>query len=92
MWYHLVQIGEELLARVVPRRLREVQIEELASEIVGYARLNATNGHGDALIEVHEVAFRLRETPDHVRQSLRLLQKKGIATKTRSRNHWKLAA
>jgi len=89
MWHFLVQTTDELLAKII-RRLPE-QTEGLASEIVEYARLNAT-GHGDALIEVHDVAFRLRESPRHVRQSLRLLRRKGIAKKTRSVDFWKVAA
>ena len=64
---------------------------ELAFEIVAYGRLKAT-GRGGVLIEVPEVANRLRESPRHVRQSLRLLEMTGVAKKTHSKNLWKLAA
>lgn len=67
------------------------QLEQLASEIVEYGRMNAM-GPGIVVIEVLDVAYRLRESPRHVRQSLRLLEMKGIAKKTNFKDYWRLSA
>jgi len=64
---------------------------ELAFEIRAFARMRAI-GSGDVLLEVPEVACRLRESPRRVRQSLRLLEANGIAEKTPSKDHWRVAA
>ena len=77
-------IKDRLLARRQP-----ALTEQLAHEIIEYGRMKAA-GPGDILIEVPDLAFRLRESPRDVRQSLRLLEKKGIAKETRSKDHWEL--
>ena len=88
MWERLSKIRAELRARGVRQEAMTVR---LASEIVEYARLNA-DGPGKILIEVPDLAYRLRESTSQVRRSLRLLEMKRIAKKTNSRNHWLLSA
>ena len=88
----LGRIGEitaDLLARVIHRPQRKAWREQLAREIIEYGRMNAI-GPGDILIEVPEVAFRLRESPRDVRQALHLLELSGIAKRTSSKDYWKL--
>jgi len=81
-----------LLARVIPRPQQpQARTEQLAREIVEYARMNAITP-GDVLIDVPQVAYRLRESPRDVHQSLCLLQMEGIAKRTHSKDHWKLTA
>jgi hypothetical protein len=94
MFYRLRGLIAELLEALLeaffggqPREQRE----QLACEIVDYGRMN-TEIPDTILIEVPEVAFRLRESPRHIRQSLRLLELKGIAYKTHSKDHWRLSA
>ena len=65
--------------------------EELAREIVEYGRMNAEIP-GIIVIEVPEAARRLRESPRHIRKSLRLLQEKGVAHQTHHEDYWKLSA
>ena len=91
----LGHLGKEmagLLARVIRGRQGEARaekLERLALEIVEYGRMNATDP-GDILIEVPEASFRLRESPHDVRESLCLLQMKGIAKRTSCKDYWKL--
>jgi hypothetical protein len=85
----LGKITADLLAGVTRRRQPKARAEQLASEIVEYGRMNVT-GSGEILIEVYDVAFRLRESPRDVRQALCLLQVKGIALRTSSKDCWKL--
>ncbi len=47
---------------------------------------------GEFIIEVPDIAHRFRERLRNVRQSLYLLETKGIAHKTDSKDHWKLTA
>jgi hypothetical protein len=79
-----------LLERVLPRQ-SSVPIEELAEEIVAFSRMRAVNGK-PVVIELQELAFHFRETPRHVREALLWLETMGKATKTSSRDHWKIAA
>jgi hypothetical protein len=44
-----------------------------------------SNGRNDFLIEVPLVAYHMRETPRHVRQSLRLLEMKESRSELRQR-------
>ena len=67
------------------------QTEQLASEIVEYGRMN-TEIPGVILIDVPEVACRLRESPRHIRQALRLLEIKGTAHETSTEDMWRLSA
>jgi len=64
---------------------------ELAFEIIAFGRMRAF-GQKTVVIEVPEVADHLRESPRHIRQSLRLLELAGVAKPTPSKDHWKLAA
>src|ERR1700741_3941942 len=66
-------------------------VEQLAFEIVDYARMNAPV-LGTVIVEVPEIAFRLRESRFNVRRGLRLLEMKGVARKTSSKDHWRLTA
>ena len=85
----LERITAELLARVIRRPQLKARAEQIAWDIVEYGRMNAV-GPGEILIVVSDVAFRLRESPRDVRQALCLLQMKGIAQRTSSKDHWKL--
>jgi hypothetical protein len=66
-------------------------MEQLAWEIVEYGRMN-TPVPGLILIDVPEVANRLRESPHHIRRSLKLLEMKGIAHETDTDDLWRLSA
>jgi len=81
----------DLFARIRNDPQERLRTVALATEIIEFARMRS-NDRGSVLIEVPEVAYHLRETPRHVRQSLRLLEIKGIAKPTPSKDHWKLVA
>ena len=81
-----------LIDRVAPLgwgRRSQAESANLAREIVEYGQMNAS-GAKVVVIEVGEVAFRLREPARAVRQSLRLLEAEGMAERTNSKDHWKL--
>jgi len=63
----------------------------LATEIIEFGRMRS-NDRNHILIEVPLVAYHMRETPHHIRRSLRLLEMKGIAKRTKSKDHWELIA
>ena len=90
MLYRLRNIIAELLEGFFGNSSTQ-ETEELADEIVEYGRMNAP-APGIILIDVPEVACRLRESPRRIRRSLRLLETKGIAHETRSHDLWKLSA
>ena len=90
MLYRLRDVIEELLEAFFGGQPPE-RTEELAREIIEYGRMN-TKVPGIILIEVPEAARRLRESPRHIRKSLRLLRVKGMAHRTRDQNHWRLSA
>jgi hypothetical protein len=85
----LEKYKDELLARVIRRPPPKARAEQLAWEIVEYGRMNVSSS-GEILVEVPDVAFRLRESPRDVRQALCLLQGKGIAQRIDSKDCWKL--
>jgi hypothetical protein len=91
MWERLKLLREELLDTLLSRRLPKKKAEELALEILEYGRMNAPSP-GEFIVEVPDIAHRLRERPRNVRQSLHLLETKGIAHKTASKDYWKLTA
>jgi hypothetical protein len=81
----------KLFARVRGNPLDPVRTWELATEIVDFAHMRST-GTKDVVVAVPELAFHMREKPRHVQQSLRLLETKGKAKRTTSKDHWKLTA
>jgi hypothetical protein len=85
----LEKYKDELLARVIRRPPPTTRADQLAWEIVEYGRMNVISS-GEILIEVPDVAFRLRESPRDVRHALGLLQGKGIAQRIDSKDCWKL--
>jgi hypothetical protein len=89
MLYRLCQMIDQLLSGVFRRKQPKAGTEQLASEIVEYGRMNSPRP-GLIIVEVPEVAYRLRESPRNVRRSLRLLQSRGIAKKIVAKDHWKL--
>jgi hypothetical protein len=94
-WRTLLYRCRELVAEVVSIVLRhkepEEHVEQLASELVDYAHMN-TPVPGVVVVYVPEIAYRLRESTFSVRRGLRLLEKKGIARRTNSKDFWKLSA
>jgi len=80
----------EWLNAVFPRQPKD-RTEDLATEILEFGRMRLEGGR-TVIIEVPQVAYHLRETPRHIRQSLRLLEAKGVAKRTPSKDHWKLTA
>jgi len=91
LWGGLRETASMFLDKILGRNSGVLQLE-FACEIVEFGRMRATT-HGEVvIIEVPEVAYHFRESPRHVRQSLQLLEMKGIAKRTRSRDHWRLIA
>lgn len=90
MLYRLRRLIAEWLEAFFGDQLPE-RTEQLAGEIVEYGRMN-TPVPGIIVIDVREVADRLREPPHLIRRSLRLLEMKGIAHETDSEDVWKLSA
>ena len=82
----------EFLAVLFGRRASAGLSEEIAVEIVGYGRMTAKYRPGPVIVVVPELALRLRESSRHVRQSLELLEKQGLARRTPDKNCWKLTA
>jgi hypothetical protein len=66
-------------------------IEELARSAIGYGRIRLEVGsrHG-VVVEVEELAFRLRETRRAVSEALVLLESQGRAERTKQNERWRL--
>jgi hypothetical protein len=66
-------------------------IEELARSVMGYGRirLDARSKHG-VVVEVEDLAFRLRETRRAVTEALVLLENQGRAERTKQNGRWRL--
>ena len=82
---------DKIAIRLLDRHRRPEATADLAFQIVEFGRMRAVD-RKPVFIEVPLVAFHLQESPRHVRQSLRFLQKAGIIKATRSKNHWRLVA
>ena len=81
----------ELLAEAFVGDLSEKHSQELATEIVEYGRMNPI-APDIVIVNVWVVAHRLRASPRHVRQSLRLLEERGAAHRTHVKDEWELSA
>lgn len=90
-WGRLREMASTFLDKILGRNSEALQLE-LACEIVEFGRMRTTTYGEVVIIEVPEVAYHFRESPRHVRQSLRLLEVKGVARRTTSPDHWRLIA
>lgn len=66
-------------------------IEELARSVVDYGRIRLdARARNDVVVEVEELAFRLRETRRSVAEALFLLESRGRAQRTEENGRWRL--
>jgi hypothetical protein len=95
---------QELLRRLVDvlkrasgmeQRLPPKELHQLAEAIIDYGRIEAQEGCSaspplSVIVEVRELAYRFRETPDTIKDALMLLREMGRAEHVHRHGYWKL--
>jgi len=73
------------------RSYQNREIEELAHSVMDYGRMSlAVYSRQVAIVEVDDLAFRFRETPQTITKALCLLERQGQAQRTKVHGLWKL--
>jgi len=87
----------DLLKRVLwtEQRLSPEELRQLAEAIIDYGRIQAQEGWPASpalytIVEIPEIAYRFRESPQTIKDALMLLKGMGRAHPVHRRGYWKL--